>query len=132
MCGKKAQAKKCEAMEGLIKEGDTIIEETEDSSLTRDAGLIMAAQKVEHYEIASYGSLVQFAKTLGMDDVAELLHKTLDEEKHADEKLTEIAEWHVNQGAAEQKEEGTDDENDEEEEDENEEEEEEIQQGEER
>src|SRR5688572_32945574 len=99
ICGKKAQAKKCDAMEGLIEEGDTIINETEDNSMTRDAGLIMAAQKVEHYEIATYGSLVQFAKTLGMNDAAELLHKTLDEEKHTDEKLTEIAEWHVNQAA---------------------------------
>jgi ferritin-like metal-binding protein YciE len=131
LCGKKAQAKKCDAMEGLIKEGDSIIEETENNSLTRDAGLIMAAQKVEHYEIASYGSLVQFAKTLGMDDVAELLHKTLDEEKHADEKLTEIAEWHVNQGAAQQEEKESEEEEDDEE-NENEMEEEDVQQGEER
>ena len=99
ICGKKAQAKKCDAMEGLSKEGDSIVEETEDGSMTRDAGIIMAAQKVEHYEIATYGSLVQFAKTLGMDKAAELLHKTLDEEKQADEKLTEIAEWHVNMEA---------------------------------
>ena len=99
ICGKKAQAKKCDAMEGLSKEGDSVVEETENGSMARDAGIIMAAQKVEHYEIATYGSLVQFAKTLGMDKAAELLHKTLDEEKQADEKLTEIAEWHVNQGA---------------------------------
>ena len=99
ICGKKAQAKKCDAMEGLSKEGDSVIEETEDGSMTRDAGIIMAAQKVEHYEIATYGSLVQFAKTLGMDRAAEILHKTLDEEKQTDEKLTEIAEWHVNQAA---------------------------------
>jgi ferritin-like metal-binding protein YciE len=59
----------------------------------------MAAQKVEHYEIATYGSLVQIAKTLGMNDAAEVLHLTLDEEKQADEKLTEVAEWHVNQAA---------------------------------
>ena len=112
ICGKKAQAKKCDAMEGLSKEGDSVIEETEDGSMTRDAGIIMAAQKVEHYEIATYGSLVQFAKTLGMDRAAEILHKTLDEEKQTDEKLTEIAEWHVNQ-AAEQ--ENTDDEENEDE-----------------
>jgi ferritin-like metal-binding protein YciE len=86
-------------MEGLSKEGDSVVEETEDGSMTRDAGIIMAAQKVEHYEIATYGSLVQFAKTLGMDKAADLLHQTLDEEKQADEKLTEIAEWHVNQAA---------------------------------
>ena len=117
ICGKKAQAKKCDAMEGLSKEGDSIVEETEDGSMTRDAGIIMAAQKVEHYEIATYGSLVQFAKTLGMDDAAELLHKTLDEEKQTDEKLTEIAEWHVNQGAEQENEEGeeSEDENQEEE-----------------
>jgi len=99
MCGKKVQAKKCDAMEGLIKEGDSIVEETEDGSMTRDAGIIMAAQKVEHYEIATYGSLVQIAKTLGMNDAATVLHLTLDEEKQADEKLTEVAEWHVNQAA---------------------------------
>ena len=99
LCGKKVQAKKCDAMEGLIKEGDSIVEETEEGSMTRDAGIIMAAQKVEHYEIATYGSLVQLAKTLGMNEAADLLHKTLDEEKQADEKLTEIAEWNVNQAA---------------------------------
>jgi ferritin-like metal-binding protein YciE len=93
MCGKKVQAKKCDAMEGLIKEGDSIVEETQEGSMTRDAGIIMAAQKVEHYEIATYGSLVQIAKTLGMNDAAEVLHQTLDEEKQADEKLTEVAEW---------------------------------------
>ena len=86
-------------MEGLIKEGDSIVEETQEGSMTRDAGIIMAAQKVEHYEIATYGSLVQIAKTLGMNDAAEVLHLTLDEEKQADEKLTEVAEWHVNQEA---------------------------------
>ena len=102
ICGKKAQAKKCDAMEGLTKESDSIIEETEPNSMTRDAGIIMAAQKVEHYEIATYGSLVQLAKTLGMNDAAEILHQTLDEEKQADEKLTEIAEWNVNQAAAQE------------------------------
>lgn len=99
MCGKKVQAKKCDAMEGLIKEGDSIVEETEEGSMTRDAGIIMAAQKVEHYEIATYGSLVQLAKTLGKNDAAEVLHQTLEEEKQADEKLTEIAEWNVNMAA---------------------------------
>jgi ferritin-like metal-binding protein YciE len=99
MCGKKVQAKKCDAMEGIIKEGDSMVEETQEGSMTRDAGIIMAAQKVEHYEIATYGSLVQIAKTLGMNDAAEVLHLTLDEEKQADEKLTEVAEWHVNQAA---------------------------------
>ena len=99
MCGKKVQAKKCDAMEGLIKEGESVVEDTQDGSMTRDAGIIMSAQKVEHYEIATYGSLVQIAKTLGMNDAADVLHLTLDEEKQADEKLTEVAEWHVNQAA---------------------------------
>jgi ferritin-like metal-binding protein YciE len=118
ICGKKAQAKKCDAMEGLTKEGDSIIEETENNTMTRDAGIIMAAQKVEHYEIATYGSLVQLAKTLGKNDAAEILHQTLEEEKQADEKLTEIAEWNVNQAAAQEAgEEGEEEEeNDEEEE----------------
>ena len=58
MCGKKVQAKKCDAMEGLIKEGESVVEDTQDGSMTRDAGIIMSAQKVEHYEIATYGSLV--------------------------------------------------------------------------
>ncbi|HEX6168632.1 MAG TPA: ferritin-like domain-containing protein [Chitinophagaceae bacterium] len=99
MCGKKVQAKKCDAMEGLIKEGESVVEETQNGSMTRDAGIIMAAQKVEHYEIATYGSLVQIAKTLGMNDAADVLHLTLNEERLADEKLTEVAEWHVNQAA---------------------------------
>jgi len=109
LCGKKAQAKKCDAMEGLIKEGESIVEETEDGSMTRDAGIIMAAQKVEHYEIATYGSLVQFAKTLGMEDAAELLEQTLEEEKETDQKLTEIAEGSVNQSAQQEDEEEEDD-----------------------
>ena len=94
--GKKAQAKKCEAMEGLKKEGDSIIEETTAGSLTRDVGIIMASQKIEHYEIATYGCLTQLARTFGMDDVASLLHQTLEEEKAADELLTNIAENNVN------------------------------------
>lgn len=96
MFGKKAQAKKCEAMEGLTKEGDSIVEETEKGTMTRDAGIIMAAQKVEHYEIATYGSLVQLAKTLGMDDAAEILEQTLEEEKETDQMLTQIAEANIN------------------------------------
>ena len=115
ICGKKAQAKKCDAMEGLTKEGDSIMEETEPNTMTRDAGIIMAAQKVEHYEIATYGSLVQLAKTLGRNDAAEILHQTLEEEKQADEKLTEIAEWNVNQVAAQEA--GEEDEEDEDDQD---------------
>ena len=96
MMGEKAEAKKCEAMEGLVKEGESIIEDTEDGTATRDVGLIMAAQKVEHYEIATYGGLTQLAKTLGLEDVADILYSTLQEEKDADESLTVIAEEHVN------------------------------------
>ena len=67
--GKKPQAKKCEAMEGLTKEGESIVEETEEGSMTRDAGIILAAQKVEHYEIATYGTLRQLAITMGQDQI---------------------------------------------------------------
>ncbi len=100
LLGKKAQAKKCEAMEGLVKEGEGIIEDTEDGSATRDVGIILAAQKVEHYEIATYGGLSQLAKTLGLDDIAELLSQTLAEEKEADETLTGIAENDINYEAS--------------------------------
>ncbi|HMK18144.1 MAG TPA: ferritin-like domain-containing protein [Chitinophagaceae bacterium] len=96
LIGKKAEAKKCEAMEGLIKEGQSIIEETEEGSMTRDVGIIMAAQKVEHYEIATYGGLAQIATTMGLDEAADLLNETLDEEKETDKLLTEIAENNIN------------------------------------
>jgi ferritin-like metal-binding protein YciE len=96
MIGKKAQAKKCEAMEGLVKEGESIVEETEDGSMTRDVGIIMAAQKVEHYEIATYGGLVTLAKTMGLEDAASILTQTLEEEKQTDAGLTEIAENNIN------------------------------------
>jgi len=83
-------------MEGITKEGESIIEDTEEGTATRDVGLILAAQKVEHYEISTYGGLTQLAKTLGLNDVAKLLHTTLQEEKKADELLTGIAESSVN------------------------------------
>jgi len=102
MLQEKAQAKKCEAMDGLVREGEEISEETEDGTATRDVALIMAAQKIEHYEIATYGGLVQLAKTLGRDDISDLLAETLNEEKEADEKLTEIAESSANQMASEE------------------------------
>ncbi len=100
--GKKAQAKKCEAMEGITKEGESIIEDTEEDTATRDVGLILAAQKVEHYEIATYGGLAQLAITLGLDEVAGLLEETLAEEKEADQTLTDIAENNINYEAAEE------------------------------
>jgi ferritin-like metal-binding protein YciE len=93
---KKPQAKKCEAMEGLTKEAEDIMEETEKGSVTRDVGLIMAAQKVEHYEIATYGSLAQLARTLGNEEMADLMDGILEEEKEADQLLTEIAENNIN------------------------------------
>ena len=94
--GEKAVAKKCDAMEGLTKEADSIVEETEDGSMTRDAAIILASQKVEHYEIATYGALVQYASILGYDDAAEILQSTLDEEKETDQLLTGIAENDIN------------------------------------
>jgi ferritin-like metal-binding protein YciE len=94
--GKKAQGKKCEAMEGLIKETETVIEETEKGSMTRDVALIISAQKVEHYEIAAYGGLVQLTNTMGLTEVSELLDQTLQEEKETDELLTSIAENNIN------------------------------------
>ena len=94
--GKKAEAKKCDAMEGLVKECESIIKETKEGTMTRDAALIIAAQKVEHYEIASYGGLVQLAITMGLNKVADILEKTLQEEENADLMLTDIAEEHIN------------------------------------
>lgn len=96
MMGMKAQAKKCDAMEGLLKEGDTVVEETEEGSMTRDAGIIISAQKVEHYEIATYGGLAQLATTMGKTEIAEILTSTLEEEKQTDAGLTEIAEGSIN------------------------------------
>lgn len=97
--GEKAQAKKCDAMEGLIKEGSGIMESTA-AGVVRDAGIIAAGQKVEHYEIATYGTLCAFAKILGEKEAAELLLETLNEEKKADDKLTEVAEESINLKAA--------------------------------
>ena len=96
----KPVAKKCDAMEGLVKEGQSIIEDTNDDTATRDVGLILAAQKVEHYEIATYGGLTQLAKTIGRDDIAVILGETLAEEKETDELLTDIAEGSVNYESA--------------------------------
>ncbi len=105
LMGKKPQAKKCDAMAGITEEGAGIIEETEKGTATRDVGLILSAQKVEHYEIATYGGLAQLARTLGHDDVAEILETTLADEKEADELLTGIAENNVNYEASQEEEE---------------------------
>lgn len=101
MLGMPARAKKCEAMEGLTKEAEEIMESTEEG-VVRDAGIISAAQKVEHYEIASYGTLCAFAKTLGENEIANLLEKTLKEERDCDDTLTHIAETSINQQAMEE------------------------------
>ena len=94
--GQKAEGKKCEAIEGIIKEAETIIKETKKGTMTRDAALIIAAQKVEHYEIATYGGLVQVAITMGLHRAAGILDKTLIEEEATDALLTEIAENDIN------------------------------------
>lgn len=98
---KKTTAKKCEAMEGLITEGGDIMESCEEGSM-RDAGIISAAQKIEHYEIATYGTLSQFAQTMNLPQVVELLEKTLQEEKESDLKLSEVAMDAINIEAAEE------------------------------
>ena len=94
-----ARGKKCEAMEGLVKESQSVIEDTPKGTAVRDAGLIIAGQKVEHYEIAAYGSLVQLAKTMGENEIADLLQQTLDEEKETDQLLTELAVSGINKNA---------------------------------
>lgn len=102
LMGLKLQTKKCEGMEGLAREAETIIAETEDGTATRDVGLIFIAQKIEHYEIATYGSLHQIALTLELDEIAGLLESTLIEEKDLDKELTTIAKTHVNYDAIEE------------------------------
>ena len=96
--GVKAQAKKCDAMEGLLKEGTGIMEDTRPGAV-RDAGIIAASQKIEHYEIATYGTLAAFAKVLGEKTALKNLLKTLEEEKKCDELLTSIADTALNTAA---------------------------------
>lgn len=98
--GEKAAAIKCDAMEGLIKEGESIVKDTEKGSITRDAGIISASQKIEHYEIASYGTLRTLAGVLGYDEAVELLEATLAEEKQCDEDLTILAVNGINKMAS--------------------------------
>jgi len=95
---KKAQAKKCDAMQGLLDEGKSIMEETEPGAV-RDAGIIAAAQKVEHYEIATYGTLAAYAKILKEKDCLKYLIETLDEEKNCNNLLTKIADTNLNSKA---------------------------------
>jgi ferritin-like metal-binding protein YciE len=97
--GAKARGKTCAAMKGLLEEGEEVIDMNAEADV-RDAGLIAAAQKVEHYEMAAYGCLCTWADQLGHENVRNLLHETLEEEKQTDAKLTELAEQHVNAHAA--------------------------------
>jgi len=109
----KPEAKKCDAIIGIVKESENIIKETEEGTMTRDAALIIAAQKVEHYEIATYGGLVALAETLELYKAADLLQTTLDEEEETDRDLTDIAETSINFNASEEDEDGENDEDDE-------------------
>ncbi|MDB5109707.1 MAG: hypothetical protein JWR67_821 [Mucilaginibacter sp.] len=98
--GREVESTKCQAMAGIVDEGEDIIDETEEGTAQRDVGLIFAGQKAEHYEIATYGGMVNLAKTLGYDDAAGLLRQTLAEEKEADALLTQIAENDINYKAS--------------------------------
>ena len=100
--GETAKAKTCAGMKGLLEEGDEHAGEDYDDDGLRDAAIIGSAQRVEHYEIAAYGTILAHARLLGLDDVVSILEPTLEEEKAADEKLTEIAEGVVNLDAADE------------------------------
>ncbi len=102
LIGEKAKAIKCEGMEGLVMEGQKVMDDTPQGTAVRDAGLIISGQKIEHYEIAAYGSLVQLAKTLNLNDAANLLQVTLEEEKEADNILTQLATSSINITAAQE------------------------------
>jgi ferritin-like metal-binding protein YciE len=100
--GKKLTGKTCEGMKGVLEEGTEIVEDTEAGSSVRDAGLITAAQRVEHYEMAGYGGVIAYAKLLGLNEVVELLQQTLEEEKAADQKLTKLSQTINKQAQQEQ------------------------------
>lgn len=99
LMGERTESKTCQAMEGLLEEGEDMIDYTEEGTMVRDCGLIIASQKIEHYEIAAYGSMRSLAEILELDEVSDLLQVTLDEEKEADEKLTELAVGYINEEA---------------------------------
>jgi ferritin-like metal-binding protein YciE len=98
LIGETPKAKTCKAMKGLVDEGDDAAGEDGDPAIV-DAGIIAAAQRVEHYEIAAYGCLIRYAENLGLQEAVTLLNTTLDEEKAADEKLTEISDAEVGTGS---------------------------------
>ena len=99
LLNKKPQGKKCEAIEGLIKEADGLVKETKKGSKTRDVALIMAAQKMEHYEIATYGSIATLAALQGLNEAKEIFGQILQQEKDTDLILTQLAEGSLNQQA---------------------------------
>jgi len=96
--GKRARGQTCEAINGLIEEGEEVIEEFQDG-VVRDAGIVACAQAVEHYEMARYGTIIAWAKEVGADDVAKLMHETLEEERKADSLLNQLAKKTINQQA---------------------------------
>jgi ferritin-like metal-binding protein YciE len=100
LLGQEPKAKKCEAMSGLIAEGQEVVDDTEEDTAVRDAGIIICSQKIEHYEISAYGSLRTLANVMGHTDVADIFSQTLTEEKDADSLLTQIAESSVNEEAS--------------------------------
>jgi ferritin-like metal-binding protein YciE len=102
LLGEEPKAVECPALKGIAKEGEEIIDETEDNTAQRDVGLIFAGQKAEHYEIATYGSLKQLANDMGQTEIADLLNQTLTEEKAANDKLTELATSGINRAAAQE------------------------------
>src|ERR1700744_394074 len=102
LMGEEAKAVECPALKGIAEEGEEIIDETEDNTAQRDVGLIFAGQKAEHYEIATYGSLLQLAKDMGQSEIADLLGQTLAEEHAANDKLTELATSGINREAAQE------------------------------
>ena len=95
MLGKKPQAIKCDAMEGLMKEGESVIEDTDAETPARDLGIIMASQKVEHYEISAYTGIIKLAQRLGRTDVADILTQTLEEETASEALLADIADTKI-------------------------------------
>ena len=96
LMGQKPAKKKCDAIDGILKEGESALEDTEEGTMVRDVAIILASQKVEHYEIATYGSLAELAKTLELYEVAKILEETLHEEKSTDLSLTDVAMMSVN------------------------------------
>lgn len=99
LLGEKPARKKCDAIDGILKESESVLEDTEAGTMVRDVAIIIASQKVEHYEIATYGSLSELAKTLELYEVSQLLETSLHEEKSADLSLTDLAISYVNKEA---------------------------------